>query len=522
MWRAVQKLYRSERGAVAPTIALSLTGLIAAGGLAFDYARLVSLDTELQDAADQAALAAASQLDGTDGSMQRATAAAQSLLTNRTLMANDQNASRTSVTIPVVAFYATVADAEADANPITNTANFAQAHYTRVAVDARRANFALTPIVGAFTSGDLHAEAVAGMKSAVCKVPPLMMCNPRPGTTFDADAMKGVGLQATGHGNDRSGTGGTNTGWGPGDFGFLDVGAGQNSDLEKALAFQDLSLKCYFTDSGQVTTGNPQGAYDAINTRFDIYDFSAGNGTTLAPCFSGACPSAANVVKDVVKNNTNTNGNACKLSNSGWQLPTNQFAPHSYTLGSGGLTQMDTNTIDAMGLPRDNCHYTSFGKACSTISGESHLGNGEWARYDYFNKYHAGALPPNASTITRYETYLWEQAAAGRIPYGTAAGGGLNQYGAPVCSSGTVHPGTDRRVLSLAVVENCAQLSGSSRSIVVSQWADVFLVEPTLDARANGSLKDSIYIEIIGRTHGAGTGLEAAQTIRRDVPYLVK
>ena len=56
MRRVAQKLCRSERGAVAPTIALSLTGLIAIGGLAFDYARLANLDTELQDAADQAAL----------------------------------------------------------------------------------------------------------------------------------------------------------------------------------------------------------------------------------------------------------------------------------------------------------------------------------------------------------------------------------------------------------------------------------------------------------------------------------
>src|SRR3546814_2886644 len=54
-------LARSEAGAVAPTVALSLFGLIAAGGLAFDYARLASLDTELQNAADHAALAAASQ-----------------------------------------------------------------------------------------------------------------------------------------------------------------------------------------------------------------------------------------------------------------------------------------------------------------------------------------------------------------------------------------------------------------------------------------------------------------------------
>ncbi|MGI8931674.1 MAG: pilus assembly protein TadG-related protein, partial [Sphingomicrobium sp.] len=56
-------LGRDRRGAVAPTLALSLFALVGAGGIAFDYARLASLDTELQQAADQAALAAATQLD---------------------------------------------------------------------------------------------------------------------------------------------------------------------------------------------------------------------------------------------------------------------------------------------------------------------------------------------------------------------------------------------------------------------------------------------------------------------------
>ena len=59
-WR---QLGGHEGGAVAPIVALSLFGLIAAGGLAFDYARLAAMDTELQTAADQAALAAATQLD---------------------------------------------------------------------------------------------------------------------------------------------------------------------------------------------------------------------------------------------------------------------------------------------------------------------------------------------------------------------------------------------------------------------------------------------------------------------------
>jgi Flp pilus assembly protein TadG len=37
--------------------------LIAAGGVAFDYSRLASMDTELQYAADQTAIAAVTQLD---------------------------------------------------------------------------------------------------------------------------------------------------------------------------------------------------------------------------------------------------------------------------------------------------------------------------------------------------------------------------------------------------------------------------------------------------------------------------
>ena len=83
------KLHRSTDGAVAPMVALSLVGLIAAGGIAFDYARMASLDTELQSAADQSALAAASQLDGEPGACARAVAAAQNLVTNDTRFAND-------------------------------------------------------------------------------------------------------------------------------------------------------------------------------------------------------------------------------------------------------------------------------------------------------------------------------------------------------------------------------------------------------------------------------------------------
>src|SRR5258705_5903822 len=83
-----RRLLRNSDGAVAPTIALSLVALIAAGGLAFDYARMATMHTELQDAADQAALAAATQLDGQPGACARAAAAAADLLTNKTYFAS--------------------------------------------------------------------------------------------------------------------------------------------------------------------------------------------------------------------------------------------------------------------------------------------------------------------------------------------------------------------------------------------------------------------------------------------------
>ena len=71
MGRSVRSFWRNSEGSVAPTVALSLIGLIVMGGVAFDYAQLAAMDTELQQAADQAALAAATQLNGKANSITR-------------------------------------------------------------------------------------------------------------------------------------------------------------------------------------------------------------------------------------------------------------------------------------------------------------------------------------------------------------------------------------------------------------------------------------------------------------------
>src|SRR3982750_689010 len=108
MFGIIQRLWRSDNAAVAPLAGLSMFALIAVGGVAFDYARLAAMDTELQQAADQAALAAATQLDRGDDSQTRAATSIQDadnskrLASNLSRFANDNGGS--SVEIESITF----------------------------------------------------------------------------------------------------------------------------------------------------------------------------------------------------------------------------------------------------------------------------------------------------------------------------------------------------------------------------------------------------------------------------------
>src|SRR6478609_1588433 len=171
MRRFLRSFLRSDTGSVAPTVGLALFALIAVGGIGFDYARLAAMDSELQNAADQSALAAATQLDGETGAQARATSAAQSLITNSTILAN--NGGSATIGVPTITFYSVYV------NPTTNTVatGDTDSNYVQVQVQTKTANYAFTPIVGAFF-GTANAKAVAGLSSAVCGVVPFFICNP--------------------------------------------------------------------------------------------------------------------------------------------------------------------------------------------------------------------------------------------------------------------------------------------------------------------------------------------------------
>ena len=84
-------LFKDDTGAVAATYAMSLTALMVIAGVGFDYGRLAAMDSELQNGADQAALAGATQLDGATGACSRAAARAVDLVTNTTVVATSAN-----------------------------------------------------------------------------------------------------------------------------------------------------------------------------------------------------------------------------------------------------------------------------------------------------------------------------------------------------------------------------------------------------------------------------------------------
>jgi len=511
--RSPSQFVANQAGAVAPTYAIALTALVAIAGVGFDYGRMASLDTELQNATDQAALAAASQLDGKAGACDRAANAARTFLTNNTRFANDAGGDAITFASETgcdqtgsFRFYSKVTDTAK--TPATGVAD---AHFVEVVSDARFARFALTPIVSAFNSNLLRAFAIAGLGSSVCKVPPLFMCNPLEETTIGADfptsSLIGAGIKLVA-GNPTV----------PGNFGFLDTDGGDNSTpaLAKALGWTNVPADCSPIDEIGLKPGQRDVVFGAFNTRFDIDE----NGNNTCPS-GGSCPAALNTRKDLVrKNQCGTNGN------NGWQLPDTWYQPTANA-------PITSNYPDTMGYPRDICHSVSFNGVCS-YNGQaaSVIGDKVWDRDAYFRVNYgytsaaawqgATGLPANA---TRSKVYDWELADPTNRLTEQNAPGGTKSYSQPVCRAPASASDPDRRRASMAVV-NCkdqaTKISGNQK-VTILKYVDVFYVEPAFN-RGNGANKrtgdDQIYVEVVGDTD-IGGGKEA-QVIRRDVPYLIR
>lgn len=518
----ITRLLENTGGAVAPTVALSLFALIASGGIAFDYARLAAMDTELQQAADQAALAAATQLDGATGACARAAAAAASLLANETRFSNDGSGRAISVASEStcdasgsVRFYQSYD--EATDVPGSAATTDAGAKVVIVQVNARRADYVLTPIVGAVSSGNIAAEAVASLSSAVCKVPPLMFCAPNPDFPQAADIGKGMLLEPGGGGA-----------WVSGNYGYLDFGNGA-SGVKINLGKNNEVAACSDNDEGVPTEpGNQASVTKFLNSRFDLYEPSvtACNGST-----GDFCP-AENVVKDM------TRIEEIKIN-------TNKTDPQPANPGCG----------DANATVKSDFAYDAAAPAFSRDSNQSgcttsdnscpKFGNKDWNKAAYATDKHgmtssalATAVGKDLASLMRWDVYLWElKDKAGRLApklvsstaefkeQGNSGKGTwtfTNKCSYPQPKNGTaVAAGAnqkDRRLLTVAVVD-CTGANGKFDAKVL-RFADLFLVQPSLD-RGTSTGKDQIYAEIV-RVAERANGQSAFQYYLRQRPRLLK
>ena len=497
----------NESGATAALYALALPALVAVAGVGFDYARLAGMDSELQNAADQAALAGATQLDGKSGACSRAASAASGLVTNSTLLANDGGGLAVSVTneatcdaTGVVRFWQN----EAATTPATTDA---EAKFVEVVLGTRRANYALTPIVGAF-GGDISAAALAGLGGAICGTAALSYCNTSLPADFNPDAYRGRGVLV-----------GTMSG--SGTWGYLQVPPSNNANgVEEALAQDRPMIECRAAASEPTALpGSATGLVRAINTRFDIFDNNIVNNNQ--PCENiEDCAPAANVLKDVVRDTSNT-----------WVLPTNPFWPAARTGAYSPSASYDEDgLIDSMGLPRDLCHYESYGYDCGYENGlgnsANDIGSGNWARAEYFNQYHSTRTPTGYASMTRYQTYLWELANGYLSSLNGISGGTAGtQYSQPVNVPASTSA-YDRRVVTVAFSRGDGlSCPGANDAVPVLEWVDMFFVQPGVSQRhnypsdINENSSDPIYFEIIGRSSTGSTG---PQITRRDIPYLVR
>lgn len=438
------RLLRDQRGATAIQVALGMGVMFGAGGLAIDLGRAMHLQTEMQQAADAAALAGAAELDGGDDARQRARTAATGALGSSNIQTFATDAEGALVAVSQVTFLSQL-------DPDMPATSDTEARFIQVQVSPRESVPMLIPVL----SGDdaplrIGARATAGFTRVACNIPPLMVCNPQEPagaageTPFDSFPGQQILI--------KSHSGGHGGQWAPGTFGLLDTPDGSQSAQQLAIWMaRGSSPGCYSTRLS-IRPGQADAVRTALNTRFDMYEnpFFGGNSDKRNPDYRPAV--------NVTKGLDNGGANACN--------PTNP-----------------TSSRPAMALPRDSC----------IRAGTCRFGAGDWDRGTYWNVNHGGAPP--AGVTTRYQAYRWE-IDNHQIPDPTQTTGTTVEQGdtrLKRCYAGPTPPGDtpDRRVLYFAVV-NCGfhNVQGNAEDIRPVAFVKSFLTEPV-------SASSDIFLETI-------------------------
>lgn len=265
---AVTAFTADRSGAVALYVGMVSALLIGAGAVVFDIGRVEIVKTQMQNAADAAALAAAVHLDGLDGARARAQVVAQNAASQQSLIDVGAVANGNSADIVVnsVDFYSAYTPSKVAAT------SDADAAFVEVTIAPRDVSLFMEPVLSLISgnpaqqSTHVVSTSVATTAPIICNAPPLMMCDPLESTPpINLALAANAGRQV----NIKEGPGGVPGA--PGEFGMLclpdgDCGA---SALGKALAAVQ-QQKCMSADVETAPGSKTVQIQNGMNARFDL------------------------------------------------------------------------------------------------------------------------------------------------------------------------------------------------------------------------------------------------------------
>ncbi len=250
-----------RRGATTIFVAFAGTLALSGGVLALDIGRVVVLRSQMQNAADAAALSAAAQLDGQSGAISRGTAAATSAISNTTNLADPAGA----FSVQSIVFYD-----DTDPTPAATNVD-SEAVFVEVTLQPRSISMFLTPVLQTVSSGavadqiTMEGKARAGILPIVCAAPPFMACNPAEGGDPNDDILDAdnAGRQLL----TKAGPGGGTLA--PGNFGLLCPSSGNCGAANVGDALAGDPGLCYTSVVTTSPGSQTQQALNGINARMD-------------------------------------------------------------------------------------------------------------------------------------------------------------------------------------------------------------------------------------------------------------
>ncbi|WP_298359518.1 pilus assembly protein TadG-related protein [uncultured Litoreibacter sp.] len=476
----ITKFVREEAGSVLTFWAASLVVFMGLLALTFDFGRMAATQSELQAFADNVALAAAGELDGASDAITRATAAAETLISDtQTFGSGDKTLGGSGDY--TISFYNGLPDSDTDDMATFATTDPAEAGYVRVVANDQSIALGFGAAFAALSNTDemgntVGAEAVAGMTRSYCDITPLMFCLPSSDFKAEDNIGKSILLRAGGNG----------AAWGPGAFGFIDPSSNQIDDGGPCMGLTGSNLDtCLIAAAGQrtgcfaksgidIATGQRVGNFEpALNVRFDIF-LGSMNSNNSNPDYAPA-PS-------VIKG----------------------YKPSGQCLKSNAAP-----STDSIGMPPDDCHGDA---TCDRY------GDGDWTdgRQNYVNINYGGS-DPHPTADTRYEYYLAEIDAAGGPTSTNDIISSPTESGRPTCSAHQ-SPDPDRRVLVAAGVDCSAHgVGGGEKNVPVKEFYKIFMISPVgLDGTRD------LWVEIVGPAGGTGGGGADAGSTFSDVVRLYR